>query len=215
MVPSVRRAKTAARVGVVARRSGSARNCSSRPRLCASIVDLLLRAKRQKPRRSVRRLIAILERAGRVPKGSLSRSTVHRLLVTHGVSGRPSRAQTKERRSFLVEHGGDLWMGDAMHGPRVRTASGLRKSYLLSIMDAATRAMVSSAFFLGEGARPHEQLLMEALRVHGRPRVYRGSAPRRSPQRLHFVSTSPDEPWRLARTREDSLPREKPVIPTV
>lgn len=156
-----------------------ARSDAGSTALPPEVADLLLRAKKEKPRRSVRRLIAILERAGRVAKGSVSRSTVHRLLVAHGLNGRPSRAQTKERRSFLVEHGGDLWMGDAMHGPRVRADTGLRKSYLLSIMDAATRAMVRSAFFLGEGAGPHEQLLMEALRVHGRPRVYyvdRGAA---------------------------------------
>lgn len=143
------------------------------------LCELLRRAKREKPRRSVRRLIAMLERARRVPKGTLSRSTVHRVLARAGLSGRPSRAQTKERRSFLVEHGGDLWMGDALHGPRVLTPLGLRKSYMLSIMDAATRAMVRSAFFLAESAVEHERLLIEALRIYGRPRTYyvdRGAA---------------------------------------
>lgn len=148
-------------------------------KLDEKVCELLRRAKREKPRRSVRRLIAIFERAKLVPKGSLSRSTVYRMLTRSGLAGRPSRAQTKERRSFLVEHGGDLWMGDALHGPRVRTPSGPRKSYLVSIMDAATRAIVRSEFFLGEGAVEHERLLIEALRVYGRPRTYyvdRGAA---------------------------------------
>lgn len=148
-------------------------------KLDEALCELLCRAKREKPRRSIRRIITILERAKRVPKGTLTRSTVHRVLARAGLGGRPSRAQTKERRSFLVDHGGDLWMGDALHGPRVLTPYGLRKSYMLSIMDAATRAIVRSAFFLAEGAVEHERLFIEALRIYGRPRTYyvdRGAA---------------------------------------
>lgn len=140
--------------------------------LDSALRDLLLRAKREKPRRSVRRLIQIVERARRVNKGVLSKSTVYRLLVSAGLAGRPSRAETKERRSYLVEHAGDLWQGDGMHGPRVVTAEGLRKAYLLSIMDVATRYIVRSRFFLSEGALEHERLLIEALRINGLVRTY-------------------------------------------
>jgi hypothetical protein len=66
------------------------------------LVDLLIRAKREKPRRSVRRLIRILERAGRVERGALSRSTVHRVLVGAALNGRPGRSAGRERRSFIV-----------------------------------------------------------------------------------------------------------------
>jgi putative transposase len=41
-----------------------------------------------------------------------------------------------ERRSFLPEHAGDLWVGDALHGPMVIAPDGsVRKSYLLSQID--------------------------------------------------------------------------------
>lgn len=89
------------------------------------IRDLLIRAKREKPRRSIPRLIKLLERAKVVPKSTLSRSTVHRILARVGLSHRPARNSTKERRSFLVEHVGDLWIGDAMRGPRVSGVSHL------------------------------------------------------------------------------------------
>jgi len=147
--------------------------------IATDLRDLLLRAKREKPRRSINRLIKIIERARRVDKGVLNKSKVYRLLVSAGLSGRPSRAETKERRSFMVEHGGDLWMGDALHGPRVKVGSALRKSYLVSIMDGATRCIVRSRFFLSEGAAMHERLLIEALRINGLVRTYyvdRGSA---------------------------------------
>ncbi len=44
----------------------------------AQVAELLLRAKRERPRRSIRRLIRMLERAGVVRPGELSRSSVHR-----------------------------------------------------------------------------------------------------------------------------------------
>lgn len=139
----------------------------------ADLAALLLRAKREKPRRSVRRLIRLLERAGVVAPGQLSRSSVHRLLKAHGASDRPVRGPAAERRSFLPEHAGDLWVGDAMHGPRVIAPDGtVRKSYLLSQIDAATRFVVHSYFALSEGAADQEDGLRQAIAKYGPCRVY-------------------------------------------
>jgi len=145
-----------------------------------AVAELLLRAKREKPRRSIRRLIRMLERAGAVRRGDLSRSSVHRLLASHGVSDRPVRGPAVERRSFLPEHAGDLWVGDALHGPLVIAPDGrLRKAYLLSQIDAATRFLPHSYFALSEGTVDHEYGLKQALLKHGRARAYyvdRGAA---------------------------------------
>jgi transposase InsO family protein len=142
--------------------------------LAPELVDLVLRAKREKPRRSVRRIIALLERAGLVPRGVLARSTVHRVLRAAGLSARPPRETTaqRERRSFLPEHAGDVWLGDAMHGPRVVHEGRLVKSYLLTQLDGATRFCVHSRFYMSEGAVDHEHGLREAVMRHGLPRTY-------------------------------------------
>ncbi len=137
------------------------------------VADLLLRAKRERPRRSIRRLIRMLERAGVVRPGELSRSSVHRLLRSHALSSRPKRGPVAERRSFLLEHAGDLWMGDAMHGPVALGPDGqLRKTYLISLIDCATRYLVHSAFMLTEGAVDHESVLKQGLLKAGVPRTY-------------------------------------------
>jgi len=144
------------------------------------IAERLLAAKREKPRRSIRRLIAAFERAGWVQKGELSRSSVHRLLRAHALGARPRREHGHERRSFLPEHASDLWVGDVMHGPMVLEPDGtLRKSYLITLLDAATRFVVCSAFALSESALAHENVLLAALERHGLPRAYyvdRGAA---------------------------------------
>lgn len=145
------------------------------------VADLLLRAKREKPRRSVRRLIKMLVRAGVVRHRELSRSSVHRLLQQHGISGRPGReGVTKERRAWSAEHAGDLWVGDALHLRKPVVADGrLRKAYLLSQIDSCTRFVPHSYFALSEDAPAQEYGLREAMLKHGWPRGYyvdRGAA---------------------------------------
>jgi hypothetical protein len=74
------------------------------------LAELIVKATREKPRRSLRRIIRALERARIVRPGELSRSSVHLLLAAHGISTRPLRGSSAERRSFPHEHAGDLWM---------------------------------------------------------------------------------------------------------
>lgn len=146
----------------------------------AEVAELIVRAKREKPRRSIRRIIRMMERAGVVPPKELHRSTVHRLLAAAGISHRPLRGPAAERRSFIVAHAGDLWIGDALHGPRVLAPDGQqRKAYLLSQIDCATRYVPSSYFALSEGAAAQEHGFRQAVEVAGPPRTYyvdRGAA---------------------------------------
>jgi len=137
------------------------------------VAEQILRAKREKPRRSIRRIIRMLERAHLVHRGELARSSVHRLLAAHGASARPLRGPATERRSFLHEHAGDLWIGDALHGPLVIAPDGrLRKAYLLSQIDGATRYLPHSYFALSEAAADHEYGLKQAIAKYGLPRTY-------------------------------------------
>lgn len=135
------------------------------------IAELILATKREKPRRSIRRLIRLLERAGKVRPGELKKSTVHRLLQTHGLSGRPRREAT-ERRAFRHALAGDLWMGDVMHGPVVIAPDQRwRKSYLHLFIDSAVRYVPACAFRLGETASDHQAVLKQAVLKHGPPRA--------------------------------------------
>ena len=159
---------------------GTRSDCGQSRAIAPEIAELILRAKREKPRRSIRRIIRMLERARRVKPGELSRSSVHRLLQLAGVSARPLRGPAAERRSFIAEHAGDLWVGDALHGPLVIAPDGrTRKSYLLSQIDDATRYIVHSYFALSEGAEAQEYGLKQAILKYGLARAYyvdRGSA---------------------------------------
>lgn len=147
------------------------RGCSRA--ISPELAEHILRIKRERPRRSIRRIIRMLERAHIVALGTLHRSSVHRLLATAGISARPTRGLLLERRSFLPEHAGDLWVGDALHGPLVIAPDGkLKKAYLLSQIDGATRFVPHSYFALSEGAVDQEYGFKQAILKHGPPRAY-------------------------------------------
>lgn len=147
-----------------------ARSDRGRSKIPPEIQEAILAAKREHPRRSIDRLCRLLERRGQVAAGQLRRSAVHRLLQAHGLS-RPSGAasEPEEHRAFVAEHAGDIWYGDVMHGPRVPMAGGLRKAYLVSLMDDASRLIAHSAFRPGETALDIEAVLKQAVLKRGLP----------------------------------------------
>jgi transposase InsO family protein len=139
-------------------------------KISPALQEAILQAKRQNPRRSVRQIVRLLEAAGTVPSQSLSRSAVHRLLQQHGLSQLVgSASQPEEKRSFAAEFAGSIWYGDVMHGPRVPHKGQLRKTYLVSLIDDASRLVAHSAFCLGETALDIEGVLKQALLRRGLP----------------------------------------------
>ena len=141
-----------------------------RSRIEPALQEAILAAKRDNPRRSTRQILRLLRAQGQPGAQALSRSALHRLLQQHGLSrvaGTPGSAE--ERRSFNAEFAGTIWYGDVMHGPRVRLGGQVRKSYLVSLFDDASRLVAHSAFCLGETALDIEGVLKQALLRRGVP----------------------------------------------
>lgn len=141
-----------------------------RSRIDPALQEAIIAAKRDNPRRSVRRIGQLLEDSGQVARKSLSRSSIHRLLQENGMSRlNGSTSQPEEKRSFVAETVGAIWYGDVMHGPRLSLAGRMRKVYLVSLLDDASRLVPHSAFCLGETALDIEGVLKQALLKRGRP----------------------------------------------
>jgi transposase InsO family protein len=139
-------------------------------KLAGAIQHAIVAAKRERPSRSIRQILRTLEADGRIATASVSRSTVHRLLQQHGLSRVPAAASPlQERRSFVATVAGSLWYGDVMHGPSVPVKGRVRKTYLVSLLDDASRLVTHSAFCLGETALDVEGVLKQALLRRGVP----------------------------------------------
>jgi len=140
-------------------------------KLSVAVQEALLAAKRDNPRRSIRQLKALLESSGIAPRGTVSRSAIHRLLQQHGLS-RPTGAASvpEEHRRFVAEWANAIWYGDVMHGPTLTLKTGRCKVYLVSLMDDASRLIAHSAFCTGETALDIEGVLKQAVLKRGVPR---------------------------------------------
>ena len=134
------------------------------------VQEKLLQLKQDNPSRSINILITMMESSGFISKGSVARASVHRFLKQLQLSKRilPS-VNTIEHRSFVAERAGELWQGDVLHGPSIQTKDGMRKTYLVSLMDDASRLLAHSAFCFGETALDIEGVLKQAVLKRGRP----------------------------------------------
>lgn len=140
-------------------------------KLPIELQEAILQSKRDNPKRSLDEIKRLLETHGIAAQGELKRSSIHRLLQHHGLSSRSALPGVAEEfRSFEVEHCGDIWYGDVMHGPKVIIKGRLRKAYLVSLMDDASRLIAHTAFCPGETALDVEGVLKQALLKRGLPK---------------------------------------------
>jgi transposase InsO family protein len=143
-------------------------------------ADLLCHLKESEPDLSVKALIAkVREKTG--SEDGLALATVHRLLASHGLMKKgPEQPDSSDRRRFAYENAGELWMSDVMHGPGVFDEKGhKRKSYLVGIIDDATRLVPHAAFCLSENTTAFLPVLKQAMLRRGIPKrlyVDNGSA---------------------------------------
>jgi transposase InsO family protein len=139
-------------------------------RLSPDVQDAVIKAKRENPRRSIDGIIALLLANGLAARDEISRSSVHRLLKQHGISRMTGSSSIPEEfRSFETQYAGQIWYGDVMHGPSVPVGGRMRKVYLVSLMDDASRLLTHSAFCLGETALDIQSVLKQAVLKRGLP----------------------------------------------
>jgi transposase InsO family protein len=144
--------------------------------LPAAVVEVLLATKEAHPALSVPLVIRTAREHPAVAEDlPLPVSTVHRLLQRHGLTGRTRAEGTdNDRRRFAFERAGQLWMSDVLHGPTVALGDRTRrKSYLIALIDDATRVIPHAAFALSENTRSFLPVLKQAILRRGIPeRLY-------------------------------------------
>jgi transposase InsO family protein len=172
-----------------------------------AVADQLCALKEAHPTFSVAMLIASARQQPLVPAEIvLAPATVHRLLARQGLMTRHAEEPTtKDRRRFAFDAPNELWMSDVMHGPSVRDAEDRRrhKTYLIALLDDATRIIPAAAFARSETVAAFLPVLERAIRRRGVPkRLYcgqRGGVP--------LAASRPG----LRETRRDPYPR--PPLP--
>jgi transposase InsO family protein len=102
-----------------------------------------------------------------------SRSALYRFVKNKGLRRKRIGATAiQESHAFAYENFGQLWVADFLHGPKVRVGRQMKKTYLLCIIDDATRYIVFSAFTLAENTAALIDGLSMAIRRFGIPEKF-------------------------------------------
>ncbi|MEM7202551.1 MAG: DDE-type integrase/transposase/recombinase [Planctomycetota bacterium] len=99
-------------------------------------------------------------------------STLYRFLRSRGLDQRRAPGR-KDHRAFAFDLAGDCWQGDVMFGPTLPTTNGRRrKTYLIAILDDATRVIVHAEFYFEQHLRSLKDCLKQAMLKRGVPRRF-------------------------------------------
>jgi putative transposase len=127
------------------------------------LLELAESLKREVPRRTAAQVSVIVKTAH--GSGPSSR-TLQRHFARLGLNTRPDGSPPQAFGRFEAEAPGDLWTGDALHGPVIAG----RKTYLFAFIDDHSRALVGYRFGLSEDTVRLEAALRPALEARGIPR---------------------------------------------
>ena len=140
------------------------------PEQCALVCSL----KQEVPERSLDSIIRVAEDLGLVPAGTLSRSTLHRVLVSRKLSARPIKpAAITDLDRFEADHPNDLWQSDLLKGPWLPDPARpgkTRQALLYAFLDDHSRMLLHGRFSFREDLPILELVFRRAVQRWGKPR---------------------------------------------
>jgi len=142
------------------------------------IGELILRMKKENPRRSVKMILRELTMAGKIRPKELSRSAVYRLLSQHSWDQSCS-SQEPSKRKYAYPFSNDCWQSDVTHGPYLSLEGSTKKQkiYIYAFIDDASRIIPHAQIFLAENLENFLVLWKTALSKKGIPgRLYLDNA---------------------------------------
>lgn len=132
--------------------------------------------KREQPHRSARSIIEILslDQTNPIPEESIAPRTLRRHLALRDATTAQllSEQRPKPYRRFERTHFGDLWQGDAMHGPYLPDPADPdkdRRVFLFAFLDDHSRLVPHAQFYYDEKLPRMEDCLRRAILRHGCP----------------------------------------------
>lgn len=161
-------------------RKGGLKALENRPRkdkgeshVPKAIAEHLAALRKEFPHTNTENLLTLMVKQGRWNGVRPSRSALYRLARIQGLKRKPvNAAAVQEAHAFAYDSFGQLWVADFLHGPKVRVGRQMKKTYLLCILDDATRYVVFAAFGWSEDTAVLIDGLSMAIRRFGVPEKF-------------------------------------------
>jgi putative transposase len=130
-----------------------------------SVADALARLRKEHPKWTLAKILEKMLKERLWDGLKPSRATLYRFAAAKQLHRSSSKPQVT--RSFAFTGFGQLWIADFMHGPRLRCGKHFKKAILHTIIDDATRYVVSARFYFKETVEVLITEMMIATRRYG------------------------------------------------
>ena len=150
--------------------------------ISSETLDRAETLKREQPLRSARSIIRILslDITNPIPESRIAPRTLRRQLSRRGATAAQLLAEQRPKpyRRFERSHFGDLWQGDAMHGPYLPDPADAdaahpndrqRQAFLFAFLDDHTRLVPHAQFYWNEQLPRMEDCFKRAIMRYGCP----------------------------------------------
>lgn len=129
-------------------------------------VDKVLDLKKQMPHITGKKIYEKLIEDGDIKASEVSLATIYRFLNNNKLHD----SNALERKAFEMQFANDCWQGDTSHGPIITIDSKKVQTYLIQIIDDASRVIVGYDFFLRDNAINFQLVLKNAIKIYGIPK---------------------------------------------
>lgn len=135
-------------------------------KLSSDVEDKIRELKEQYPHITGKAIYSKLVEDGSILAKDISISTIYRFLKKNNLKYIP----TIERKQFEMEYSNDCWQADTSHGPIIKIDGRKVQTYLIQIIDDASRLIVGCEFFLNDNAINFQYVLKQAIKTYGIPK---------------------------------------------
>jgi len=142
------------------------RDCGESRKLDDATKDKIIELKQQFPHITGKAIYNKLVEDNTICAKNISIATIYRFLKSKNLKDLP----TIERKAFEMEHSNDCWQCDTSHGPVIKVDGKKQQTYLIQIIDDASRLIVGAKFFLNDNAINFQTVLKQAIKTYGIPK---------------------------------------------
>ena len=129
-------------------------------------INNILEIKEKYPHITGKAIYKKMIEEGYIDKSKVSVASLYRFLNNNKLHER----EVVERRAFEMEFANDCWQGDTSHGPIITIDGKKVQTYLIQLIDDASRLIVGYKFFLRDNAINFQNVLKNAIQVYGIPK---------------------------------------------
>jgi transposase InsO family protein len=130
--------------------------------------------KKEAPRRSVRKIIQIMEAHNLIKPGEIKASTLARHFKEHGIDRKSLAKSPQVFRRFEAERPNQIWQSDILYGPYLpdpNQPEKKKRTYLVAFIDDFSRLVPHAEFYWDEKFPALENTFKKAMLKRGIPEV--------------------------------------------